>query len=411
MARLVQKFGGAAVAGLERVSAVAEQIKKAWSNNHEVAVVVSAMKGETDRLVSLAQQVMQQPNSREYDVLVSSGEQVSVALLAMALNKIGVPACSLLGHQVRIRTDSSHARAKILSVDTNRVKELLTVKKVPVIAGFQGIDAHEELTTLGRGGSDLTAVALAAALAAETCEVYKDVDGVFTADPLVCGDAALIETVSYEEMMELASSGAKVLQTRAVLFAKNSGVSIHVKSCFNWDRPGTQVVSEDKLMEKAVVSAVTIDKNEAKIGIDRLPDKPGVAAKLFSALTEKEIFVDMIVQNVSSEGNCALAFTVPKDQVEEAYAIVKQLCQEHGWGGVLKDEKVAKVSAIGVGMRTHSGVASQMFQALAEEGINITMIGTSEIRISCLIEEKYAELALRTLHEAFRLGQPNPNKS
>ena len=405
MARIVRKFGGAALADSEHFKSVAADLAKSWHGGDELVVVVSAMYGETDRLIELANAVSQAPDCREYDVLVSAGEQVSIALLSMALKQQGVPATSLLAHQVGIVTDGSHMRARIHSINAEKINALLKEKKIAVIAGFQGMRSDcNDLTTLGRGGSDLTAVALAAAINADVCEVYKDVEGVATADPGICRDASVIERISYEEMLELASAGAKVLQTRAVLMAKSHKVPIHVRSFINPASPGTLVTSEDKMLEQPVVAAVTLEKSEAKIAVMKLVDEPGVASELFSALTERDIIVDMIVQNMTSDTLTAMAFTVPRDQADLAYEVVDNLAKSKGWGEVVMDKRVAKISTIGAGMRTHSGVASKMFAVLGREGINISMIGTSEIRISCLIEEKYAELALRTLHEAFGLA-------
>lgn len=405
MALIVQKYGGTSVANPERIKEVAKRVGKTKDSGYDVIVVVSAMSGETDKLINLAKQITETPNERELDMLVSTGERVTIALLAMALQKIGYPSQSFTGRQVGIITDSAHTRARIEKVNAERVRKALDEGKIPVVAGFQGIDEKSDVTTLGRGGSDLTAVALAAALKADLCEIYTDVDGVFTADPNIVPNARKLDRISYDEMLEMASLGAKVLQTRSVEYAKKYEVPLVVRSSFT-QNPGTFVTKEDKDMEKVIVSGVTYNKDEAKITIMGVPDRPGVAAKLFGAIADAEIVVDMILQNVSSDGRQAdISFTVPKGDLKNALEITKTVAKELGARSVAAREDIAKVSIVGVGMRTHSGVASKMFETLAGEGINIIAISTSEIKISCLIEAKYTELATRVLHDAFELGE------
>lgn len=404
MALIVQKFGGTSVANLERIRNVAKRVAKTREQGNEIVVVVSAMAGETDRLLALAKEVSPRPSQREVDVLLATGEQVTSSLLAMTLQDMGFPAVSLLGHQVRIFTDSNYSTARIQSIDGSRLERELKEGKIVVVAGFQGIDQEGNITTLGRGGSDLTAVAIAAALGADLCEIYTDVEGVFTTDPNICPEARKIPKISYEEMLEMASLGAKVLQTRSVEFAMKYNVPIHVRSSFS-EEDGTMVVEEDQSMERVVVTGITYKTDEGKITIKKVPDTPGVAAKIFGPLAEANIVVDMIVQNVSEDGFTDLTFTVPKGDMARAVEIVEKVGKELGAKGVASDPNIAKVSIVGVGMRTHSGVASKMFAALASEGINIQMISTSEIKISCVIEAKYKELAVRVLHKAFGLGE------
>jgi aspartate kinase len=365
------------------------------------------MAGETDKLIRLAQQVTSMPDERELDVLVSTGEQVSIALLAIALKTMGCDAKSYLGFQIKIATDSAFGKARITSIDSERILEDLRNGRVVVVAGFQGIDDADNITTLGRGGSDTTAVAVAAALKADVCEIYTDVDGVYTTDPNVCERARKLSKITYDEMLEMASLGAKVLQIRSVEFAKKYNVPVHVRSSFN-DNPGTIVCEEDKEMEKVVVSGVTYNKNEAKIEIMRVPDVPGVAAKIFRPIADANIVVDMIIQTSSTEkGYANMAFTVPKSDFAKTLQIVKGTLKEIGGKGVHADQDIAKVSIVGAGMRSHSSVATQMFSTLAKEGINIYMISTSEIKISCIIDSKYTELAVRALHDAFELDKPS----
>lgn len=405
MALIVQKYGGTSVANPERIKEVAKRVAKTRDAGHKVVVVVSAMSGETDKLIGLAKQITDTPDERELDMLVSTGERVTIALLAMALQKIGHPSQSFTGRQVGIITDSVHTKAKIERVSAERVKNTINEGKIPVIAGFQGIDEKSDVTTLGRGGSDLTAVALAASLKADICEIYTDVGGVFTGDPNIVSNARKLDKISYDEMLEMASSGAKVLQTRSVEYAKRYEVPLVVRSSFN-ENQGTAVTKEDKDMEKVIVSGVTYNKNEAKVTIMGVPDRPGVAAKLFGSIADSEIVVDMILQNVSSDGKQAdISFTVPKGDLKKALAITKEAAKELGARDVIAREDIAKVSIVGVGMRTHSGVAAKMFETLAREGINIIAISTSEIKISCLIEAKYTELATRMLHDTFELGE------
>jgi aspartate kinase len=406
MSLVVQKYGGTSVGDIERIKNVAGRVLKAKNQGHEVVVVVSAMAGETDKLIRLSQQVTSNPDERELDVLVSTGEQVSVALLAIALKAMGCDAKSYLGFQIKIATDSAFGKARITGIESEKMLDDLKNGRIVVVAGFQGVDEAENITTLGRGGSDTTAVAVAAALKADVCEIYTDVDGVYTTDPNVYPKARKLSKVSYDEMLEMASLGAKVLQIRSVEFAKKYNVPIHVRSSFN-DNPGTIVCKEDEEMEKVVVSGVTYNKNEAKIEIMRVPDVPGVAAKLFKPIADANIVVDMIIQTSSTDkGYADVAFTVPKSDFTKTLQIVKEVIKELGGKEVISDENIAKVSIVGVGMRSHSNVATQMFAALAKERINIQMISTSEIKISCIIDSRYTELAVRALHDAFELDKP-----
>ncbi len=406
MALVVQKYGGTSVGDVDRIRNVAARVLKTKKEGHDVVVVVSAMSGETDKLIRLAHQTTPSPDEREMDVLISTGEQVTIALLAIALKSMGAEAKSYLGFQIKIATDSAFGKARITEIDSEKVLSDLKKGRIVVVAGFQGIDESENITTLGRGGSDTTAVAIAAALKADVCEIYTDVDGVYTTDPNVCEKARKLSKISYDEMLEMASLGAKVLQIRSVEFAKKYDVPIHVRSSFN-DNPGTIVCKEDKEMEKVVVSGVTYNKNESKIEIMRVPDTPGVAAKLFKPIADANIVVDMIIQTSSTEkGYADVAFTVPKSDFANTLRIVKESLKELGGKEVVADENIAKVSIVGVGMRSHSSVAAQMFSALAKERINIHMISTSEIKISCVIDSKYTELAVRALHDAFQLDKP-----
>ncbi len=400
---VVAKFGGTSVSGIERIKKVAERVARMHDAGNRVVVVVSAMAGETDRLISLAHQISERPDERELDVLLTTGEQVSIALLSMCLKDMGYKARSYTGFQVRILTDSAFGKARILDIDKERILKDLDEGYIVVVAGFQGIDNEGNLTTLGRGGSDTTAVALAASLSADMCEIYTDVPGVFTADPSICPKARKIEKISYEEMLEMASLGAKVLHVRSVEFAMKYRIPLHVRSSFE-EGDGTYVVSEEDIMEKPVVSGVTYDRKTARIGIIGVPDRPGIAARLFGSLAEKGIVVDMIVQTSrSNDGLANISFTVPSGEFVKAKEVVEGFSQEVGAEDVEYEEGVAKISIVGLGMRTHSGVASKMFSSLAAEGINIIMISTSEIKISCIIEEKYTELAVRVLHSAFGL--------
>jgi len=397
---LVQKYGGTSVGSIDRIKQVAAKIAAAKRTGHDLVVVVSAMAGETNRLLALAHEISEIPDEREKDVLLASGEQVSVALLTLALKEAGFPARSFLGHQVRIATDNAYGKARILSIDSTKILLALKAGEVVVIAGFQGVDEDDNITTLGRGGSDTSAVALAAFLSAQACEIYTDVEGVYTTDPGICPDARKLARISYDEMIELASTGAKVLEIRSVEFAKNFSVPVHVRSTFA-DAEGTWLVNEEESMSDVLVSGVACDSNEAKITLLRVPDRPGLAAQIFGPIAEAHIVVDMIIQNVSEDGTTDLTFTVPKANHKKALAIVEKTAAAVNAKGVKIDTDMAKISVVGVGMRTHAGVAAKMFEVLAREGINIEMISTSEIKISVVIETKYAELAVRVLHEAF----------
>jgi aspartate kinase len=399
---IVQKYGGTSVGDAERIRNVAQRILTTQKQGHQVVVVVSAMAGETNRLVDLAHKISKEPDGREYDQLVSTGEQVTIALLALAIQDLGGRARSFLGYQVRITTDSAFSKARIKSIDANIIHEELKKGHVVVIAGFQGIDPQGNITTLGRGGSDTTAVAIAAALKADACEIYTDVDGVYTTDPRIVPEARKLKKISYEEMLELASLGAKVLQIRSVEMAAKYKVPLWVKSSFN-NEEGTLVVQEDKEMEEMLVSGIAYDKNEAKVAVRRLADRPGIASKLFTPLSEAHINVDMIIQNVSADGFTDMTFTVPRADLKKALRIVETTAREIGAEKVEADEKIAKVSIVGVGMRSHSGVAARMFDTLAQEKINIQMISTSEIKISVVIDEKEMERAVKALHKAFEL--------
>jgi len=404
LALIVQKYGGTSVGDVERIKNVARRCLAAQKQGHDVVVVVSAMSGETNRLLKLVSQITERPNEREQDVVVATGEQVSIGLLALAIQSMKGKAVSFMGHQVQIVTDSTFSKARIKSIDAERIREALKKKQIAVIAGFQGVDEDGNVTTLGRGGSDTTAVAVAAALKADACEIYTDVDGVYTCDPNVVPPAQKLEKISYEEMLELASLGAKVLQIRSVEFAMKYKVPLWVKSSFS-DDPGTLVCEEDPSMEDVVVSGIAYDKNEAKIAIRGVPDVPGMAAKIFGALDAKSIVVDLIVQNVSLNGKTDLTFTVGKADFVKARDAVKKLVKQIKAEGFDHDDQIAKISIVGVGMRNHSGVAAKMFQVLSKEGINIQMISTSEIKVSCVIHANYTELAARALHTAFGLDR------
>jgi aspartate kinase len=406
MSLLIQKYGGTSVATIERIKLVAEKICAARQAEHELVVVVSAMAGETNRLLALAHEISEMPDEREKDVLLASGEQVSIALLSLALKERGQPSRSFLGHQVRIETDNAYGKARIRNIDSKKILQSLKAGEVVVVAGFQGVDEDENITTLGRGGSDTSAVALAAFLNASACEIYTDVEGVFTSDPGICADAKKLARISYEEMIELASAGAKVLEIRSVEFAKKFAVPVHVRSTFS-DVEGTWVVKEDESMDNVLVSGVSYDKNEVKITILRVPDRPGLAAQVFGPIAEANIVVDMIIQNASADGTTDLTFTVSKADYKKALSIVEKTAPAIAAKGVDVDTNIAKVSVVGVGMRTHAGVAAKMFQVLAEEGVNIEMISTSEIKISVVIAAKYTELAVRVLHDAFIGKQGN----
>ena len=402
MALIVQKFGGTSVANIKKIKNVAQKIIREKKAGHDVIVVLSAMAGETDRLIALAHSASESPDEREYDSLISTGEQVTVTLLAMVLNSMGYRAKSFLGFQVQIKTDKTYKKARIKHINTEAIRKELKKGAIVVVAGFQGVDDDNNITTLGRGGSDTSAVALAAALKADQCDIYTDVDGVYTTDPNICNKARRLDKISYDEMLEMAMTGAKVLQPRSVEMAKKYDVPVYVKSTFS-DQGGTLVTKEDKDMEREIVSGITYDRDQAKITVVHVPDKPGVAAALFSPLSDNNINVDMIIQNASLEGFTDLTFTVSKKDLEEARKIVEATAKAVGAKNVEVDDQVAKVSVIGVGMASHSGVAAKMFTTLANEGINIMMISTSEIKISCVIKRKYTELAVTVLHDAFGL--------
>jgi len=405
MSLIVQKFGGTSVADLERIRNVAQRVIKAYAQKNDVVVILSAMAGITDKLIGMAQDITETPDKRELDVLLATGEQTTSALLAMILKSMGYPAQSLLGHQAEVVTDHCFGNARIVDIKTDRIRELLNNRNIVVIAGFQGCDPQGNITTLGRGGSDTSAVAIAAALKADVCEIYTDVDGIYTADPNICEKARKLKEISYDEMLNMASLGAKVLQIRSVGFAKKYNIPVHVRSSFS-EEEGTMVVNEDSGMERLVVSGVTHDKNQARITLKKVPDQPGVAAKIFTPLAENGIVVDMIIQNTRAGGQTDLTFTVPRASFKTALELERQIANEIGAEKVFGDESIAKVSVIGVGMKDHSGVASTMFTTLAAENINIILISTSEIRISCIIEERYTELAVRVLHTAFGLDTP-----
>ena len=401
---IVQKYGGTSVGDVERIRNVARRVLSTQKQGHDVVVVVSAMSGETNRLVDLAHKISREPDGREYDQLVSTGEQVTIALLALAIQDQGGKAQSFLGHQVNIITDSAHSKARIKSIDASVIHKELKEGKVVVIAGFQGMDDKGNITTLGRGGSDTTGVAIAAALKADACEIYTDVDGIYTTDPRIVPEAKKLSKISYEEMLEMASSGAKVLQIRSVEMAAKYNVPLWVKSSFN-NEEGTLVIKEDKEMEKVLIFGIAFDKQEAKIAVRRLADRPGVAAQLFAPLSEAHINIDMIIQNISAEGFTDLTFTLPRADLQKGLRIVEKTAKEIGVGKVEADEKIAKVSVIGVGMRSHSGVAALVFETLAKEKINIMMISTSEIKISVVIAESEMEKAVRSLHKSFELDK------
>lgn len=404
MALVVQKYGGTSVGNLDKIANVARKVIREKEAGNDVVVVLSAMSGETDRLIQLAQKAADEPDPREFDSLVSTGEQVTVTLLAIMLKGMGYPAKSFLGFQVRILTDQAFRKARILSVDTEGIRDELNKGSIVVVAGFQGVDEENNITTLGRGGSDTSAVALAAALKADVCDIYTDVDGVYTTDPNICGNARRLDRITYDEMLEMARAGAKVLQPRSVELAKKFNVPVYVKSSFT-DEGGTLVTREEPGMEKEVVAGVTYDRDQAKITVIHVPDRPGVAARLFTSLSEHNILVDMIIQNASIQGHTDLTFTVSRKDIREATRIITEVMKEVGAEKIEVDDNVAKVSIIGVGMISHSGVAARMFQTLAREGINIMMISTSEIKVSCVVEAKYTELAVTVLHDAFELGK------
>jgi aspartate kinase len=404
---IVQKYGGTSVGNPDRIKAVATRVVATVRQGHKVVVIVSAMSGETDKLIGYAGQVSSNPTEREMDLLLSSGERITTALTSMAISELGQKAIAFTGRQAGIITDAVYTKAKIERIDADKVNKALDNGYAVVIAGFQGVTEDDEITTLGRGGSDLSAVAVAAALNADLCEIYTDVDGVYTTDPNIVPEARKLEKISYEEMLELASLGAKVLQTRSVEFAMNYNVPVVVRSSFN-NNPGTLVTKEDQDMEKVVVAGVAYDKNQAKLTVMHVPDKPGIAARLFNTIADANIVVDVIVQNVSADGLSAdISFTVPKTDIKRALELAQRLADDLGAKGVDVRDDLAKISIVGVGMRTHSGVAAQMFGTLSKHGVNIMAISTSEIKVSCLIEAKYTELAVRVLHEEFGLNKHN----
>jgi len=402
MAIVVQKYGGTSVADIQKIENVARRVVRTKDEGNDVVVVVSAMAGETDRLIQLAHRAAEDPEEREYDALISIGEQVTVSLLSIVLNKMGYKAKSFLGFQVKILTDTAYKKARIVRIDAKKITKELKRGSIVVVAGFQGVDNEDNITTLGRGGSDTSAVALAAALKADVCDIYTDVEGVYTADPNICSKARLLNKISYDEMLEMARTGAKVLQPRSVELAKKYEVPVYVKSSFT-DRGGTLVTKEDEEMEKELICGVTYDRDQAKITVVRVPDRPGIAAQLFTPLAEHNIVVDMIIQNASIEGFTDLTFTVSRKEIKKAHELVDSVSKKIGARTIEIDDDVAKVSIIGVGMVSHSGVAAKMFSALAKEGVNILMISTSEIKISCVIQAKYTELAVSALHDAFAL--------
>ncbi|KIZ36991.1 aspartate kinase [Stutzerimonas stutzeri] len=409
MALIVQKFGGTSVGTVERIEQVAEKVKKFRDGGDDIVVVVSAMSGETNRLIDLAKQVSDQPVARELDVMVSTGEQVTIALLAMALIKRGVPAVSYTGNQVRILTDSAHTKARILQIDGQRIQRDIKAGRVVVVAGFQGVDEKGNITTLGRGGSDTTGVALAAALKADECQIYTDVDGVYTTDPRVVAKAQRLDKITFEEMLEMASLGSKVLQIRAVEFAGKYSVPLRVLHSFQ-EGPGTLItLDEEESMEQPIISGIAFNRDEAKLTIRGVPDTPGVAFKILGPISAANVEVDMIVQNVAHDNTTDFTFTVHRNDYNNALQVLQGIASEMGAREVIGDTDIAKVSIVGVGMRSHAGVASRMFEALAKENINIQMISTSEIKVSVVIEEKYLELAVRALHTAFELDAPAGN--
>jgi aspartate kinase len=404
MALIVQKYGGTSVGSAERIQAVADKVKAAHDAGNQLVVVVSAMSGETNRLVELATSISQASNPREMDVLLSTGEQVTIALLAMCLESKGCPARSYTGGQVHIRTDSAHNKARILDIDAKKVHGDLDAGRVVVIAGFQGVDENGNITTLGRGGSDTTAVAMAAALSADECQIYTDVDGVYTTDPRIVPEARRLDALTYEEMLEMASLGSKVLQIRSVEFASKYNVPLRVLSSFE-EGQGTLITSEEQVMEQALISGIAANKDEAKLTVRGVPDQPGVAYNILGPIADANIEVDMIVQNIAEDDTTDFTFTVHRNDYAKGLDILKKTADALGAREVLGDDKIVKLSLVGVGMRSHAGIASRMFEALSREGINIQMISTSEIKVSVVVDEKYLELGVRTLHDAFELAQ------
>jgi aspartate kinase len=409
VALLVQKFGGTSVGSIDRIKNVARRCLAAQREGHRVVVIVSAMSGETNRLLGLAHEVTKVPNAREMDAIAATGEQVAAGLTALAIEAEGGKARSLLGHQVRVLTDGAFTKARIRAIDHSKIQSTLDAGEIAVVAGFQGVDEDGNITTLGRGGSDTSAVAIAAAVGADACEIFTDVDGVYTTDPNVCPSARKIDRISYEEMLELASLGAKVLQIRSVEIAMKYNVPVHVRSSFS-DVPGTWVTGEDKSLEEVVVAGVAYDKNDARVHLVGVDDKPGVVAEVFAAIAEKNVSVDMIIQNATSntEGRADVTFTVSKTDLVRAKPFIEEVARKVGSSAVKYDEDIVKVSIVGLGMRSHAGVAAKMFKLLADEGINIQAISTSEIKVSCIVHQKYTELAVRTLHDGFGLHEAKP---
>ena len=406
MALIVQKYGGTSVGTTDRIEAVAERVKRWYDEGHDLVVVLSAMSGETNRLIGLAKAISPEPEPRELDMMVSTGEQVTIALLAMALMKRGVPARSYTGAQVAIKTDSSFNKARIEAIDDARMRADLDARRVVIVAGFQGVDPEGNITTLGRGGSDTTGVALAAALKADECQIYTDVDGVYTTDPRVVPQARRLETITFEEMLEMASLGSKVLQIRSVEFAGKYHVPLRVLSSFG-EGGGTLItVDAEDDMEKPVISGIAFNRDEAKLTVRGVPDTPGIASRILSPIGDANIEIDMIVQNVSADGSTDFTFTVARGDMKKAVSVLESVAKDIGARELISDDKICKVSLVGVGMRSHAGVASKMFATLAKENINIQMISTSEIKISVVVEEKYLELAVRALHTAFDLDAP-----
>lgn len=408
VALIVQKYGGTSVGTTERIKNVARRVARYHAQGHQLVVVVSAMAGETNRLIALAREIQAHPDPRELDVMVSTGEQVTIALLSMALMELGLKARSYTGAQVRILTDSAFTKARILKIDEDKIRRDLASGAIVVVAGFQGVDEEGNITTLGRGGSDTTAVALAAALKADECQIYTDVDGVYTTDPRIVPEARRLKCITFEEMLEMASLGSKVLQIRSVEFAGKYKVRLRVLSSFEEDGEGTLITfEEDEKMEQAIISGIAFNRDEAKITVLNVPDRPGIAYQILGPIADANIDVDMIVQNVGHDGMTDLSFTVHRNEYQKALKILRDQVAPHiGAAGVTGDDRIAKVSVVGVGMRSHVGIASKMFRTLAEEGINIQMISTSEIKISVVVEDKYMELAVRALHKAFDLDQP-----
>jgi len=409
MALIVQKFGGSSVADASKMLEVARRIVKNRKAGNDVVVVVSAPGDTTDDLIAMAHKITDEPDDREMDVLLATGEQQAIALLAIALKSLDCDAISFTGPQVGIVTDDVHTKARIVKVGDSKIRSALKLGKVVIVAGFQGMNKDQEITTLGRGGSDLTAVAIAAALQADVCEFYKDVDGVFTANPNIVKNARKIDAISYDEMLEMASAGAQVLNARSVEFAKNFGIKIHVRPTFN-EKEGTYVMQETKAMEKEVISGVTYNKDEAKVTVRGVPDRPGVASILFSKLAKVGLNVDMIIQNIGEKGHSDVSFTVNRSELKKTMKVVTEAAKTLKPAGVISDEKIAKVSVVGVGMKSHSGVAAKMFQALAETGVNILMISTSEIKISVVINEKDVAKAVAAIHDKFKLGKKAANE-